>query len=129
MADNPTGWIFGTACTAPTAPAPWLPPQPTTLHAAHSEQVTALPPGATSLASAPDTPHAAFGIGTHVATTQYHPEMSVEFASGLTSALNGHMPDDVLSRAAAAIGGPVDNDLWGDAIARFFETAHRDRAD
>jgi GMP synthase - Glutamine amidotransferase domain len=45
---NPQGWVLGRVETAVHSPAPWMagPVPALALHAAHNEQVTVLPPGA-----------------------------------------------------------------------------------
>lgn len=121
---NPDGWVFGLGETMHPDPASWMqPPQAVTLlHAAHSEQVLGLPPRAAVLGTSARTPVAAMRIGTHIASTQYHPEMERDFFKGLVPLLRGTVPDDVLDRAAAETR-PADNGLYARWIASFFETA------
>lgn len=123
---NPKGWIFGVAETMHADSPGWMaPPKPLTLlHAAHSEQVLHLPPGAEVLGASPRTPVAAMAVGRHIASTQYHPEMDRGFQRGLVGLLRGTVPDAVLD-AALADDREVDNELYARWIARFFETAHQ----
>lgn len=123
---SPCGWRFGLVETMHADSPGWMsPPKPIThLHSAHCEQVTHMPDGAIALGTSPGCPVAAMALGHHIATTQYHPEMSRDFLRGLVPVLRGTVPDDRLD-AALADTRPDDNALYARWIAQFFEAAHQ----
>lgn len=88
------GWGLGLSTTrwdaaaAAGTPAWMAPPRDRmSLLAAHNEQVSVLPAGARLLSASPFCRHAAFSLGRHILTTQFHPEMSLQFMQ----ALLGHL--------------------------------------
>lgn len=88
------------------------------LNAWHQDQVTALPPGARVLASSDSCAHAALAFGDHILTVQAHPEFGHDFIAGLIESRGpGIVPDDLLDRARAGLGAPVDNDRLADRMA------------
>lgn len=122
---NPQGWMLGRVETPLTSPAPWMtaPPPRTALHAAHKEQVTALPPGARILGGTPQVPNGHLALGSRVFSTQYHPEITRDFMAALITYLDGHVPDDTRARAEAALNAPLDDTRMAEWIARFFAQA------
>lgn len=122
---NPGGWVLGRTETQVTAPAPWTAPLPDTiaLYAAHVEQVTAMPPQARALTTSPECPIGGFAIGTHLYTTQCHPEMSPGFIAALIDHLAADKPAEVITRARASLAKPADTQPFAESIARFFEQA------
>jgi GMP synthase-like glutamine amidotransferase len=126
---NPHGWVFGRITTDITAPARWMDgPASIALAAAHSEQVTALPPGATVLARSEGCPVAAYAIGAKVFATQHHPEITDAFLAALTDEYAPHLPPAVAARARASLTAPVEGARFAEWLARFFETAAQDKA-
>lgn len=122
---NPGGWVFGRTETRITDPAPWMDPLPqvTGLYAAHVEQVTAMPAQARALTASAECPIGGLAIGSHVYTTQYHPEMTPGFIAALIEHLADDKPADVISRARASLALPADTRPFAESIARFFEQA------
>ena len=122
---NPAGWVLGRTQTQITDPAPWMTtlPATTALYAAHCEQVTTLPDHARTLTTSAECPIGGFAIGTHVYTTQYHPEMTPAFIAALIDHLAPEKPPAVITRACASLAGPADTQPFADSIARFFEQA------
>ncbi len=120
---NPGGWVFGLTATNVTNPAPWMDmlPKQTNLYAAHVEQVTDAPEGAQILTSSRDCPVGGFAIGTHVYTTQYHPEMTAHFIAALIDHLQDDKPPQVIARARASLNRPADGTAFAESIAQFFE--------
>jgi GMP synthase-like glutamine amidotransferase len=98
---NPGGWGFGISPTHFATHEPWMIPKQPTLHlfAAHSEQVMILPEGAHVLGGDAFCPIGSFGIGRHVFTTEYHPEMSKPFFVALTHAFQNYIGADVADAA------------------------------
>jgi len=121
--DNPGGWCFGVADSVITSSQKWMiPAHPClTLYAAHSEQVNVLPSGAAPFAHAISTPNAGFTIGHHVATTQYHPEMTQQFFHLLIDKLETELPAAAIATAQAQKNHSVQGDLMAKWIVQFFE--------
>lgn len=113
---NPGGWVFGLAETT-------LEGQPIRLYAAHVEQVTALPPGAQVLGGNAECPVGAYRIGDHVLTTQYHPEITPEFAAALVEEYADKLPPKVAATAQASLAQQADRDRIAARIVAFFEQA------
>lgn len=122
---NPGGWVFGRTETHITTPAAWMTPLPetTALYAAHVEQVTAMPAQARTLTTSRECPIGGFAIGSHVYTTQYHPEMTPDFIAALIEHLADDKPAEVITRARASLAKPADTRPFAESIARFFEQA------
>jgi GMP synthase-like glutamine amidotransferase len=119
---NPGGWMLGLADMA-VQPNPWLTPGPVSQYAAHQEQVTHLPDGATVLATSDHCPVASFAIGGHVFTTQYHPEMTHGFIAALVNEIAPKLPPDVIAAAKTSLARRADTAAFAEGIARFFEAA------
>lgn len=118
------GWRLGRVDSAVARPAPWMEgPQGISLHAAHKEQVTALPHGMRVLGGTADVPYGHLALGTRVYSTQYHPELDTAFMADLLGVMQADLPPEVHAGAAASLDRPADNPLKADWIARFFEQA------
>ncbi|MGV8984851.1 MAG: type 1 glutamine amidotransferase [Cypionkella sp.] len=126
---NPGGWVFGVTSTQTKDPAPWMADAtaPIRVNAAHSEQVTELPPGAQVIGGNAECPHGSFRIGTRVFTTQYHPEMSQAFMAALVEEYGPKLPPEVARAARASVAQPAEIDRMANWIVGFFEQAE-DRA-
>ena len=111
---NPGGWVFGLAETT-------MEGAPIRLYAAHLEQVLALPPGAVGLGGNADCPIGSFALGDRVLCTQYHPEMTQEFAAALVREYAPKLPPEVALRAQASVRRKADSDWIAQRIVRFFE--------
>lgn len=120
---NPDGWCFGVANSVVTEPQKWMIPAQPTLpqYAAHSEQVSVLPSGAIAFASAKGTPNAGFTKGRHVATTQYHPEMTAQFFHLLIDELETILPAHAIATAQAEKMHQARGDWMAKWIVQFFE--------
>ena len=117
---NPQGWEFGLLQTH--LAGQWSANQDLNLFAAHKEQVTELPPHAIAVGHTPGCTFAAFEIGRHVLTTQYHPEMTTDFMAALIGAFGDTLPKDVTRRARTSIiGGTPSRADIRDVMVRFFE--------
>lgn len=123
---NPGGWSFGLVESMRADSPAWMDPPRAfmLLHSAHAEQVTHMPEGAIVLSTSAGTPVAGMALGRHIATTQYHPEMSRAFLQGLVPLLRGTVPDRLLDEALAETR-PADNALYARWMAQFFEAAHQ----
>lgn len=125
---NPGGWVFGLTEAQIRQTAPWMDGQggAIRLYASHSEQVLEPPEGITVLTGRPDCPVSGFAIGDHVFTTQYHPEMSHDFMSGLVEELADELPAEVIAQARDSLKrGEAETDRFAGWVARFFEGAAR----
>jgi GMP synthase-like glutamine amidotransferase len=120
---NPGGWRLGTAVTNYRSHREYMQPATAslTLYAAHNEQVTTLPPGAEVLGGDAFCPVGSFAIGSHVLTTEYHPEFNLEFVAALVDELDGKLPADVIATARAHLADRVDGEVFATWMARFFE--------
>lgn len=113
---NPQGWVFGRVETT------FLPSnQLISLYAAHKEQVLDLPAGAEIVARTDGCEIAGFRIGTHVLTTQYHPEMTEGFMSALIAEFADTLGREVADTAMATMAQSTDMDALAEWIARFYE--------
>ena len=121
---NPGPFVLGAAETEITAPAPWMVGAGRIrLAAAHGEQVAELPPGAEVVGRSDGCPIAAYRIGTRVFATQYHPEMTADFAAALVEEFAPYVPPAVGAAARAALQGGIEGPRFAEWIARFFEQA------
>ena len=113
---NPGGWVFGLAETQ-------MEGAPIRLYAAHVEQVTQLPEGAEPLGGNADCPVGAYRIGSHVLTTQYHPEIQPDFAAALVEEYRDKLPAEVAERAADSLAQEAETGRMARRIVAFFEGA------
>jgi len=113
---NPGGWVFGLAETQ-------MEGEPIRLYAAHVEQVTRLPEGAEPLGGNADCPFGAYRIGPRVLTTQYHPEITEDFARALVEEYQDKLPPEVAERAKASLTRPAETGRMAQRIVDFFESA------
>ena len=70
-----------------------------------------------------DDHNTGFTLGTHIATSQHHPEMTHAFIGALTEELRQDMGPEVYARAQESLTQKVDQPALAEAIARFFEAA------
>ena len=117
--DNPGGWVLGTVQTVLTDGEKGK----LNLYAAHKEQVTQLPPNALITATTEGCPIAGFKIGNHIATTQYHPEMTPKFIAALVDELEDTFDPDVINDARTSLKTEADRLAVANLIAEFFEIA------
>ncbi|WP_293749209.1 amidotransferase [Limnohabitans sp. Rim8] len=85
------------------------------LLASHQDQVLALPPGATLLATQPDCPVAAYALGNQVFCIQPHPEFTPEVSAFLLDKRRALMGEPLYEQSMASLSEPHD----GLALARF----------
>lgn len=117
VGENPCGWVFGLTETE-------MEGETYRLYAAHHQQVLRLPAGAEARGGNGDCPLGSFAIGTHVLTTQYHPEILPDFMADLTEELAADLPAEVIENARAQlVAGKADTRRIVARIVRFFEEA------
>ncbi len=97
-------------------------------YALHQDQVTALPPSATRIASSDFCENAAlvYGDPEHpdAISVQSHPEFSAKYIDDVIDVrLKDSVVEPVRSRAKSSLGDPVSNDEWGGWIVKFLKLA------
>lgn len=115
---NPDGWVLGKITTEFTNGTS------VPVYAAHKEQVTTLPEGATTVARTQGCEIAGFAIEDHVLTTQYHPEMTQDFVAALLDAFADEIGQEITQRAAKSLDEPTEITALAEWIAVFFEQGH-----
>lgn len=117
------GWGIGTAVTHYDRFAPWMQPQKQAvkLFSAHKEQVTRLPEGAENLGGDAFCPIGSFRIGNHVFTTEYHPEMTPPFMTGLVEEMAGILPPETLEKARVSVREPEEGRFFAQWIVNFLK--------
>ena len=113
---NPGGWVFGLAETQ-------LEGAPIRLYAAHVEQVTQLPEGAEVLGGNSECPVGAYRIGDRILTSQYHPEITEDFATALIEEYANKLPPEVAALAKASLNRQAETQRIAQRIVDFFEAA------
>jgi len=122
---NPDGYQHGRIANIVSARQPWMSAlsDSFSLYGSHVEQVTDLPPGATAITASVDCAVSGFVIGTHVYTTQHHPEMKPDFIAALTDELADYFGPEITARARVSLQNTADSDAYAETIAAFFEQA------
>jgi GMP synthase-like glutamine amidotransferase len=92
-------------------------------YAAHIEQVVDLPDGAEVTMANADCPVGGYVIGSHVFTTQYHPEMTHGFIGALIDELADQKPAEVIDTARASLTQSAENGRFGRWIVAFLRGA------
>jgi GMP synthase-like glutamine amidotransferase len=123
VSKNPGGWGFGLAPTGFSTHESWMHPavDKINLYAAHSEQVSVLPRDAIVLGGDAFCPSASLLIGTTFLTTQYHPEMTKDFFSGIIDEFSGYIGEAVATQAREQIKVPADSDIFAEWMVQFLE--------
>lgn len=120
---NSGGWGFGISPTNFNAHEKWMTPFQDTLnlYAAHSEQVVELPKNAVALGGSSFCPIGSYKIGTHIFTTEYHPEMTPEFVNDLSYAFESYIGAEIATRARAQFKSPADGKIFAQWMVQFLE--------
>jgi GMP synthase-like glutamine amidotransferase len=123
VSKNPGGWGFGVAETMFNQLENWMEPKQKSLllYAAHNEQVTQLPSRAIVMGGSNHCPIGSYRIGEHIFTTEYHPEMTKEFMSGLIENYADYLGHEVAMRAREQVKQNVDGKLYAEWMLRFLE--------
>lgn len=124
---NPGGCALGITETTFHVSKPWMTPERRSfgLYSANYEQVTALPEGAEATASDAVCAAAAFVIGDHVFTTQYHPEMKPDFVADMIDHMVDDVPAEVIAKGRADLAREAEGPAFAEWMVRFFEHAAR----
>jgi GMP synthase-like glutamine amidotransferase len=119
------GWGLGFARTEFVETMAWMkPPQPSVkLIASHGEQVLELAPNTRVIGKNAFCPVASFAKGKHIFTTEYHPEMSIQFMGELVDYLSNKLPGEVIANAKQQLSDTSsdDSDLFIRWIVQFIE--------
>jgi GMP synthase-like glutamine amidotransferase len=120
---SPGGWRIGTAPTQYAEALPFMQPAQAriSLFAAHQEQVLQPPPGARVVGGDSFAPVGAMAIGSHIFTTQYHPELSLDFMRALLDACADEWPAAQVAQARRQVEVPVDAALFMRWVVQFLE--------
>lgn len=95
------------------------------MNAWHQDQVTRLSEGVEVVASGPNCAYAALLYPGRAFTVQPHPEYGDDFIQGLLETRGkGVVPDDLMAKAAASMGQPLDNGRLADQFETFFRERH-----
>jgi GMP synthase-like glutamine amidotransferase len=93
-----------------------------TLNAWHRDQVTQVPEGAKVVACNDFCENAALVYGDRIFTVQAHPEFRPEYLDGLMQTRGkGLVPDELMAKAGARLGDPLDDQKIARRIAEFFK--------
>ena len=134
-AKSDNGWGLGVQDYELTARAGWMDglPDRFSVRALHQDQVVALPPGATVLATSPHCASAAIAYGDPEApdaiTLQPHPEFGPEFMDELLALRAGTaFPVEEAASARASLERPVESAAWARLIVAFLHRVEARRA-
>ncbi|MEP2715020.1 type 1 glutamine amidotransferase [Pseudophaeobacter sp.] len=124
VATNPKGWNHGVIPNQMRLAPPWAKdlPKDLNLYGSHSEYVDQLPASALETATSTGL-NAGFCIGTHIWTSQHHPEMSHDFIRALTEEIRPELGPDFYDKAQESLGHSADQSAFAESLARFFEQA------
>ena len=117
------GWGLGTGNTIFIEQAEWMvPPQnEMTLFAAHADQVTKLPNGATLLGGDVFCPIGAYRIGAHVFATEFHPEMTQDFVEALLDEMEADLDGPTVAKAKASLSKKAEGAKFAHWIVNFLD--------
>ena len=103
----------------------WMQPwqAQTTLMAAHNEQVVRMPEAAQCLGGSDFCPFASMQMGDHIWTTQYHPEMPLDFMQALLGHLQNYLDAATLAKAMDSLSQAADAPQFAIWMAQFIEHA------
>lgn len=125
LGTNPNGWVHGLTLNQMVTRPFWAQdlPEEVRLYGSHMERVTELPKDASKISMSGNT-ITGFAIGSHIYTTQHHPEMSHEFISALTEEMRQTLGLENYSHACQSLQEASDQHAFAESIARFFELGH-----
>lgn len=121
---NPDGWVHGLTRNQLIARPGWAAelPDEVKLYGSHCECVAHLPDGAEPLMQSGPI-MTGYTVGSHIITTQHHPEMSHGFITALTEEMRETLSDTEYATACTSLEDHADQAAFAEALARFFEQA------
>ena len=116
------GWGVGVLPMSVLQQQTWMTPalSAVRMQYMHADQVTAPPAGATLLGEAPHCPVAMFQCGERLLGIEAHPEFPPAYARALIEDRRARIGERAAEDALARVDEPVDSDVVGAWIARFF---------
>ncbi|MEL6465951.1 MAG: type 1 glutamine amidotransferase [Pseudomonadota bacterium] len=115
-------WNIGIDQVDITGPLPWM--QPATsllnLYQFHHDAVTTLPEGCVCYGTSQKCSVAGFAKGSHIFTTQAHPEFSDPFMRCVLDYTRPHLSAEEVAMAQASLSGVNDGPVFADWATRFF---------
>jgi len=117
-------WIFGATEFAIHKQAPWMQPTQSTLrlYAANAAQASTLPDGFELLGGSQACPIAMTAKGSHIFTTQFHPEMDDRFIAELVEEYASEMGPEVEKMARSSLQKRAEGDVFFKWVRNFIET-------
>ena len=118
----PGGWGAGVLPMSVLRREDWMAPARTTVHMQymHADQVMEPPVGSTLLGEAPHCRVAMFQFGPRLLGIEAHPEFPAAYARALVEDRRARIGEQIAEDALARVDEPVDSDVVGSWIARFF---------
>ncbi|MEL6618429.1 MAG: hypothetical protein AAFP16_06110 [Pseudomonadota bacterium] len=115
-------WNIGIDHVEITETLPWMiPPKPALdLYQFHHDGVTRLPDGCVTYASSARCPITGFAKGSHIFTTQAHPEFVDPFMRCVLDYTRPHLSPEEIERAESTLNRPNHGQLFADWTTRFF---------
>ncbi len=128
VALNRFGWSAGIETTEFVRNEDWMPPEQRSidLYSFHEEQVSELPAGCRVVGTGPSCPVAAFARGRHVFTTQYHPEMTADYALDLVNDMTAELGSKQ-AECRSQLEKGAQGDEFAQLLVKFLEFAHSAR--
>lgn len=122
---NPQGWEFGLVRSDIVSAKPWMAALGSghQQFSAHTEQVTRLPENAEVVTRSARVPVGGFSVGTHIFTSQNHPEMTRAFFDALLEEYSETLGPDLARHAQMSLEQADDYAAYAECIAAFFEQA------
>ena len=121
VARAPQGWGQGRMVYDWHGPEDAVPGGTLALYASHQDQVLALPPGATLLASNAHCPVAAYALGQQVLCVQPHPEFDAAYAAFLLDKRRSQMDEAVYQERLSSLHQGHDGLHFGRLMVRFLQ--------
>ncbi|WP_299295082.1 type 1 glutamine amidotransferase [uncultured Tateyamaria sp.] len=115
-------WNIGIDQIELTAQHPYMQPQTQALnlYQFHHDAVTALPDGCSAYAQSPKCAIAGFTKGTHILTTQAHPEFTDPFMRCVLDETAPHLAAEEVAAAKATLATPTHGSTFAQWATRFF---------
>jgi GMP synthase-like glutamine amidotransferase len=119
------GWGVGVHHATVIAPRVWMTPASSgfDLLVSHQDQVTAIPDGATVLATSDHAPVAMFEVGSLIGF-QGHPEFVTAYAEALMDRRAQRIGSEAIERARGTLARPTDHATVTRWIGRFLAGTH-----
>ena len=123
VAKSHIGWNVGIENTVFSENRPWMTPHRDTLpmYVFHEDQVTELPDGCDLLGSTNKCRNSSFSKGSHIFTTQSHPEITDPFMRCVLDYCRDILPADEIDDIYASIDQQQDGAIFANWATEFFK--------